>query len=59
MISTPCIKICVLDLQGQTCIGCRRTAVQIQDWPFLSEQERKTIINDLPIKTSFESTDSF
>lgn len=30
---TPCIHVCVMDEQGQRCLGCHRSAEEICRWP--------------------------
>ena len=40
-VESPCISICVLDNSGKYCIGCYRTADEIEKWSNLSEQERR------------------
>ncbi|GBD05196.1 hypothetical protein HRbin20_00776 [bacterium HR20] len=47
-IETPCRKICVLDRSRQFCIGCGRTRQEIAAWVFLSPQERRRIMAQLP-----------
>jgi predicted Fe-S protein YdhL (DUF1289 family) len=44
---TPCINICKLDPNSLKCIGCKRTAEQIQNWSKLTDQERQEIITRL------------
>ena len=41
MIESPCIGVCtVIDT---TCIGCLRTAEEIKNWPYYSDEERNKI----------------
>lgn len=40
-ISTPCIKICVIDRVTGYCIGCGRTGMEIASWSTLQEPERQ------------------
>ncbi|MEY3526258.1 MAG: hypothetical protein RI997_367 [Pseudomonadota bacterium] len=40
-ISTPCIKICVIDRVTGYCIGCGRTGMEISSWSTLQEPERQ------------------
>ncbi len=40
--TSPCIKVCILDLQQQ-CRGCRRTATEIEDWPYMTLGERQAV----------------
>lgn len=41
MIESPCIGVCTL-ISGQ-CVGCFRTAYEIEHWLFFSDDERKVI----------------
>lgn len=47
-ISTPCIKICVIDPASRLCEGCGRTLTEIAQWGRLSEPERQAIMAGLP-----------
>lgn len=47
-VSTPCVKICVIDQVTGFCIGCGRTGAEIAQWPFMPEDERITLMSALP-----------
>lgn len=47
-ISTPCVKICVIDPASGLCEGCGRTLEEIARWASLSEAERRAIMAELP-----------
>jgi predicted Fe-S protein YdhL (DUF1289 family) len=47
MISSPCIKTCVVDGVSQLCLGCGRTLPEIAKWGSLSEAERLAIMATL------------
>jgi uncharacterized protein len=49
-IATPCIKLCVLDAPGGVCLGCGRTTAEIAAWVSFSDDERRTIMADLPAR---------
>ncbi|CAN7500044.1 DUF1289 domain-containing protein [Bosea sp. LjRoot237] len=55
-ISSPCIKICVIDPVSKLCQGCGRTLQEIAQWSRLSEAERLTIMATLEgrLKTTSE-----
>jgi predicted Fe-S protein YdhL (DUF1289 family) len=44
MISSPCIKICVMDPRAGVCAGCGRTLDEIARWGTLAESERLRIM---------------
>jgi predicted Fe-S protein YdhL (DUF1289 family) len=47
-VSTPCIKLCVIDPASGLCEGCGRTLREIAQWALLSEPERLAIMAVLP-----------
>jgi uncharacterized protein len=46
-ISTPCIKVCVIDPLSAFCVGCGRTAAEIAAWTTMSEPERVAVMAGL------------
>ncbi len=48
MISSPCIKVCIVDGGADICIGCGRTLPEIARWGRMSEDERRAIMATLP-----------
>ena len=47
MISTPCIKVCVMDAASGLCSGCGRTLEEIARWGQMTESERLSVMNVL------------
>lgn len=47
-ISSPCIKLCVVNPVSKRCEGCGRTLAEIAQWSRLSEAERRAIMAQLP-----------
>ena len=47
-VSTPCIKICIIDPPSGLCQGCGRTMTEIQLWPRLAEADRLCVMAKLP-----------
>jgi predicted Fe-S protein YdhL (DUF1289 family) len=47
-VSTPCVKVCLIDPETGLCEGCGRTREEIAAWFRLSEEERLRIMADLP-----------
>jgi predicted Fe-S protein YdhL (DUF1289 family) len=41
---SPCVKVCKLDFDSRLCVGRRRTAAEILDWPNLAKRERRAIL---------------
>lgn len=48
MISTPCIKICVME--NDLCVGCGRTLGEIASWGSMRETQRRAIMDSLPAR---------
>jgi len=47
-ISTPCIKVCIVDGKNGLCVGCGRTLAEIAAWGGMDEERRRAIMADLP-----------
>lgn len=47
-VSSPCIRVCTLDLETGLCEGCGRTREEITRWYRLTEEERQQIMARLP-----------
>jgi hypothetical protein len=43
-IASPCLNICQLDSEADTCIGCGRTRAEIGGWMGMSADERAAIM---------------
>jgi hypothetical protein len=50
MISTPCIKVCVIDSASSLCSGCGRTLDEIARWGSMTESQRLQIMQGLPTR---------
>ena len=48
MISTPCVRICVME--HDLCIGCGRTLDEIATWGSMPEPQRRAIMDVLPAR---------
>ncbi len=46
-ISTPCLRVCLLDSESGLCEGCGRTRDEIARWGGFSEDERLAIMAGL------------
>ncbi|EBA03769.1 hypothetical protein RB2150_04698 [Rhodobacterales bacterium HTCC2150] len=47
-VSSPCVNICVVHPVERICAGCLRSVDEITMWAKLSEEERQTIMAELP-----------
>ena len=48
-LKSPCVDICVLDLNGE-CKGCRRTTQEIASWRSYNDAERDAVLAQLPAR---------
>ncbi|WP_315759911.1 DUF1289 domain-containing protein [Sphingomonas sp. Y38-1Y] len=51
-IETPCILVCMLDVQSGLCLGCYRTGEEIAGWTGYSPERRSAIMAALPVRRS-------
>lgn len=51
-IQSPCIRICVIHPEARICTGCLRSIDEITRWSKMSPDERRTIMTDLPTRSS-------
>jgi len=47
-VSSPCIRVCLIDPETGLCEGCGRTRDEIASWYRIPEEERRTIMAALP-----------
>jgi predicted Fe-S protein YdhL (DUF1289 family) len=47
-LSSPCIRVCVVDGRTDICLGCGRTLPEIAQWGRLTEAQRLAIMAALP-----------
>lgn len=48
VISSPCIRVCVIDPPSGLCVGCGRSGAEIGGWLSMSEAQRLAIMAQLP-----------
>ncbi|MGA0593443.1 DUF1289 domain-containing protein [Enterovirga sp. CN4-39] len=46
-VSSPCLRVCILDPESGLCEGCGRTRDEIARWGSMSEDERLAIMAGL------------
>ena len=49
-VSTPCIKVCIVDGKNGLCVGCGRTLAEIAAWGAMDEERRRAIMTELPAR---------
>ncbi|KPP97129.1 DUF1289 domain-containing protein [Marinobacter sp. HL-58] len=42
-VASPCVSICALD-ENDICVGCQRTGDEIMQWPRLTDEERRAVL---------------
>ncbi|MBL8552287.1 MAG: DUF1289 domain-containing protein [Hyphomonadaceae bacterium] len=47
-VSSPCVRVCLVDGATGLCAGCGRTLQEIARWGAMSEVERQAIMTALP-----------
>jgi predicted Fe-S protein YdhL (DUF1289 family) len=47
-LKTPCIKVCVMDLDTNRCRGCYRSLEEIGRWGSMTDAERDAVMAELP-----------
>ena len=50
MVKSPCVGICVMNLEGNFCKGCGRTIDQITHWINYTDEQKKEIIKNIKKK---------
>jgi predicted Fe-S protein YdhL (DUF1289 family) len=48
-MQSPCIRVCQIDRQTRTCLGCGRTIDEITLWTRYTEEERKKIMENVKL----------
>jgi predicted Fe-S protein YdhL (DUF1289 family) len=46
-ITSPCVKICVVDPETGLCIGCARTRAEIAGWIGMDDAGRREVMGQL------------
>jgi len=49
-MESPCTKVCEIDPADGLCRGCRRTRHEIARWGSYSDEERRTLMRELPLR---------
>lgn len=49
-IATPCVKVCIVDGPTGLCLGCFRSLQEIGGWSSLTDDQRATIMSELPAR---------
>ena len=55
-IISPCIGVCKLDIDSNICVGCLRTADEIENWPKLDNEKAMQIMGQIKDRYITEKT---
>ena len=47
VVPSPCVGVCVLDALTGLCVGCTRSAEEIEAWPTLDAKQRLALLREL------------
>jgi len=45
---SPCIRVCVMDVERRFCTGCRRTIDEIARWWGMTDDQKRAVLAALP-----------
>lgn len=51
-VTTPCVKVCIVDGPTGLCLGCYRTLQEIGGWSAMTDDRRAEIMSELPTRRS-------
>lgn len=51
-ITTPCVKVCIVDPESNLCLGCFRTLMEIGGWARFTDDQRAELMAELPTRRS-------
>jgi predicted Fe-S protein YdhL (DUF1289 family) len=46
-VPSPCITVCQIDDTTGLCLGCARNVDEIREWPILTAEEKKQILEHI------------
>jgi uncharacterized protein len=47
-VASPCTSVCTIDQRSGLCAGCFRTLDEIAAWGRLSDDEKRSVLRELP-----------
>ena len=47
-IESPCVNLCSIHPSAEICVGCFRTALEIENWTVMGVENRKKLMSELP-----------
>ena len=53
-VLTPCLGICRINQRSQLCEGCRRSAAEVAEWLFYSNEKKRAIMKQLVDRDPFD-----
>ena len=49
---TPCVGVCLLDMDSGLCMGCWRDIEEVSAWSLMDEKEKQTVLENIRIRKS-------
>ena len=59
MVDSPCNDICTTDLESELCIGCGRTKDEISNWLIYSDEQKKSVLQDLKRRNNIDTRERY
>ena len=56
-LASPCIGVCTINPDDQTCVGCFRTLTEISNWPSLDNAGRHELLEALRVRRALAGED--
>jgi len=56
-LPSPCIGVCTINPDDQTCLGCFRTLAEISNWPTLDNAGRHALLEALRVRRAVAGKD--
>lgn len=53
-VLTPCLGICRINRHSQLCEGCHRSAAEVAEWLFYSNERKREIMDQLACRDPFD-----
>ena len=59
MVDSPCNDTCATDLESELCIGCGRTKDEISNWLIYSDEQKKSVLQDLKRRNNIDTRERY
>jgi len=59
VVDSPCNDTCATDLESELCIGCGRTKDEISNWLIYSDEQKKSVLQDLKRRNNIDTRERY